>query len=133
MSASQRLKGQRGERELFGELSERLGVVVRRNIGQTRGGGPDGLDIPGWAVECKFQDKVFAPAWWNQTLRQAEDTGRRPILFYRKTGNRTWKARLRVDDLCLYRFGVMGDMETAEVSLDVAAGVIRETLTKETP
>lgn len=39
MTAMQRRKGASGERELFALLSDLLGYVVRRNIGQARAGG----------------------------------------------------------------------------------------------
>ena len=41
MTAMQRRKGQRGERELFALLSDRLGTVVRRNVDQARKGAQD--------------------------------------------------------------------------------------------
>ena len=52
MSAMQRSKGQRGERELFGLLSDQLGFIVQRNIDQARAGGADCIQVPGchWNV-----------------------------------------------------------------------------------
>jgi hypothetical protein len=126
VSASQRLKGQRGERELFALLSDRLGVVVRRNIGQTRSGGADGLEIPGWAVECKRQQRAFLEAWWRQTLDQAVEVGRRPVLFYR-ANNRPWRAVMRLRDLA-DQYAGQPDHERVEMALDAACTVIRETL-----
>ena len=58
MSASQRNKGSRGERELFALLTEQLGVTVTRNLSQTRAGGADALDVPGWSIECKRQESL---------------------------------------------------------------------------
>jgi hypothetical protein len=36
MAKMQREKGARGERELFAQLTDQLGTVVQRNLGQTR-------------------------------------------------------------------------------------------------
>jgi hypothetical protein len=41
MGASQRRKGAAGENELAKILSDQLGWVVKRNIGQSRDGGDD--------------------------------------------------------------------------------------------
>lgn len=126
MTINQRSKGQRGERELFALLSDRLGTIVRRNIDQTRQGGPDGLDLPGWAVEVKRQQKAYLEAWWRQTLDQADKVGRRPILFYR-ANHRPWRAILLLSDVCP-GFGVSANHERVEMTLDAAALVIRESL-----
>ena len=83
MSASQRDKGQRGERELFGILSDLLGTCVRRNVDQARNGGADGMEVPGWAIECKRVESGFREAWWVQAVNQSVDTDRKPALVYR--------------------------------------------------
>jgi hypothetical protein len=124
MSASQRLKGQRGERELHALLSDQLGTVVRRNIDQARQGGADGLEVPGWSIEIKRCEKTTKGIWWAQTLRQAN--GRKPILFYRAS-RRPWMAVVRITDLAP-QLGKHDDWETAEISLEAACCLIRETL-----
>ncbi len=70
MSASQRRKGQAGEREAYRELHQRLGDVVgQRELGQARDGGfdilvdRDGVDL---AVEVKRQQKARVQAWLEQ-------------------------------------------------------------------
>jgi hypothetical protein len=98
MSAVERRKGQAGERELHRLLSEHLGFVVRRNVDQARAGGADGIDIPGWAVECKRCEREQIGAWWAQAVRQAETLGRRPILFYRAS-RRPWRAVVDLNDI----------------------------------
>jgi hypothetical protein len=70
----QRRKGASGERELFGLLRDELGVVVERNLSQTRGGGADSLSIDGLAIEVKRQEKPFSDAWWRQAVEQAGST-----------------------------------------------------------
>ena len=129
MTAMQRRKGQRGERELFALLSDRLGTVVRRNVDQARKGGADGLDIPGWAVECKRQQRAFLEAWWRQTLDQAAEAGRKPVLFYR-ANHKPWRGLMRLSDICPCPgcYGEAADHERVELTLDAAVLVIRESL-----
>jgi hypothetical protein len=129
MTAMQRRKGQRGERELFGLLSDRLGTVVRRNVDQARQGGADGLDVQGWAVEVKRQQRAFIEPWWRQTLDQAAAVGRKPILFYR-ANHKPWRALVRLADVCPCPgcYGEAADHERVELTLDAAVLVIRESL-----
>jgi hypothetical protein len=95
--AAARAKGQRGERELFALLSDLLGFVVRRKA-SNRKGEPDGIDIPGWAVEVKRSEQPKLTEWWRQTETQAAAIGRRPVLFFR--GNRQpWRAMVDLGDL----------------------------------
>ena len=126
MTINQRSKGQRGERELFKLLSDRLGTIVRRNIDQTRAGGADGLDIPGWAVEVKRQQRAFLEAWWRQTVDQADRVGRRPILFYR-ANHKPWRCIVLLCDVCP-GYGASANHERVEMGLDAACLVIRESL-----
>jgi Holliday junction resolvase len=96
MSKSQRNKGQRGERELCSLLSDELGVVVKRNLSQTRAGGADCIEIPGWSIEIKFQETLKLNEWWQQTLDQADSE--EPILFYRKS-RQPWKAMVNLSSI----------------------------------
>ena len=123
MSAYQRNKGQRGERELFGMLSDELGFVVQRNIDQTRAGGADCLEIPGWAVECKRCETLNINAWWAQAEEQAADTNAKPILFFRQS-RQPWKA---VIDLG-YFFDCGPRAKLAQISFETACYIIRESL-----
>jgi hypothetical protein len=117
-----RAKGASAERELFALLSDNLGVVVKRNLSQTRGGGADTLDIPGWAIEVKRVEKLNITAWWQQAQDQA-GTNRRPILFYRAS-RQPWKAVVRLEDINSQYAG----FETVVLSLNAACMVIRESL-----
>ncbi|MBU2827587.1 MAG: putative PDDEXK endonuclease [Acidithiobacillus ferriphilus] len=125
MSASQRSKGSRGERELFALLTEQLGVTVTRNLSQTRGGGADALDVPGWAIECKRQESLSLASWWNQATRQAEQTGRKPALFYRRS-RKPWRAVLDLHHIAPGVFTAPGSL--CELALSDACTVIRESL-----
>jgi hypothetical protein len=97
MSKMQRSKGQRGEREFFGLLSEQLGTCVRRNVDQARNGGADGIEVPGWAVEVKRQESGFQSAWWAQALRQADAADACPALAYRAS-RQSWRVRVLLCD-----------------------------------
>lgn len=107
MGAMQRRKGATAERELFGLLSDELGTVVKRNLSQTRGGGADTLDVPGWAIEVKRQEAESISAWWKQALEQAESSGRKPILFYRAS-RQPWRAVVDLAELApsIYEAGM---------------------------
>lgn len=94
MSAMQRRKGQTGERELCRLLSEELGVTVRRNVDQARIGGADCIELKGFAVECKRQQKLSMPSWWAQAVKQGVDINAEPIVFYRRN-REPWQALLR--------------------------------------
>ena len=125
MSASQRNKGQRGERELFGLLSDLLGTCVRRNVDQARNGGADGLDVPGWAIECKRVETGFREAWWTQAVEQAAESGdRMPALAYRAF-RQPWRVRMFLHDC---NPGVACSDAWVEMTLETFALVVRESI-----
>ena len=135
MSASQRNKGQRGERELFGILSDLLGTCVRRNVDQARNGGADGLDVPGWAIECKRVESGFRSEWWAQAIDQAQRAGRRPALAYRAS-RQPWRVRVWLGDaVAIVAFKDprrMPGLYWTEMDLEAFAFVVRESLETET-
>lgn len=120
-----RAKGARAERELFAILSAELGTVCNRNLSQTRGGGADCIDVPGWAIEVKRCEREELGKWWEQTISQAN--GSRPILFYRAS-RKPWAAMLDLADIAHEKFPV-GGRETAIVSVTAAIQVMRESMT----
>jgi Holliday junction resolvase len=121
MSASQRRKGANGERELFKLIAAELGIEVRRELAQTRSGGADTLDVQGWAIEVKRQEKEEIASWWAQTKAQAASQDRRPILFYRRS-RQPWRAVVDLADLD-GRFEP--DEETAIISFSAACFLMR--------
>jgi hypothetical protein len=68
-----------------------LGFEVKRNVDQARNGGADCLELPGFAVECKRQERLSRPAWWAQAVEQGVRAGAEPIVWYRRN-NEPWRA-----------------------------------------
>ena len=114
MSKASRDKGARAEREVLKLLGEELGQVLQRNIQQTRGGGADCLEVKGFAIEIKRQERLSRPAWWAQAVEQAQRVGAEPMLLYRRNREQ-WQAFIHTRD-GQYREG----------SLIEAASAIRE-------
>ena len=123
MSASQRNKGNAGERELFKLLSDELGFIVKRNLSQTRGGGADCIEIPGWSVECKRQEKLNLNYWFSQTWNQCRG-GEKPMLFYRQS-RQPWRAMMFLGHVN-ENYGL--STYTVILSFEAACMLIRETL-----
>jgi hypothetical protein len=77
-----RAKGIRLERELCALLTEGLGRKVTRNWqAQSAVGGHDLEGLDHFAPESKGDMSMSPQACWRQTLQQARDTGRIPVLF----------------------------------------------------
>lgn len=66
---------------LANELKDLLGLDVRRRV-RNHAGESDLTGMPGWAVECKHCATPALPAWWKQTVSQAQ-RGEIPVLFYK--------------------------------------------------
>lgn len=97
MSAMQRSKGARAEREVLRLLGEELGQVLERNLSQTREGGADCLCVKGFAIEVKRQESLSRPAWWRQACEQADRAGAEPMLLYRRS-REPWRALIHTRD-----------------------------------
>lgn len=85
MSASQRRKGAAAEREVLKLLGALLGVILARNLQQTREGGADCLCVKGYAIEIKRHERLSRPSWWRQACAQATKHGAEPLLLYRRS------------------------------------------------
>lgn len=133
MSAMQRSKGARAERELFALLSKKLGSCVRRNVDQARSGGADCVEVPGWAIEVKRHESGFRAEWWEQAIRQAEQDvdDRCPALAYR-ANRQPWRVRVLLVDvietMATYAYGQGCGMAWVEMDLPTFALVVRESL-----
>jgi len=95
VSASQRAKGQRGEREAYQALWEQLGdVVEKRDLSQTRDGGGD-IRIPAARVllEVKRTERRSVSKWRQQAAESAEACGEGwvGVVFWRRNLQR-WEA-----------------------------------------
>jgi len=87
MGKSQRTKGAGGERELCGILSDALGQVVKRKLGQARDSGHD-IDLPPFKIEVKRRKRI---ALIYEAMDQAETksdfpTEHTPIVALRADG-----------------------------------------------
>ena len=119
-------KGKVAEREFAALLSERLGSMVSRNLGQSRDGGHDLVGVGDWAVEVKRQDTLKVAAWWAQAVRSAAQSGLRPALAYRLPRH-PWTVRIRLCDV-IPSLGE-GDVNlTVELCVDGFCAVLREQL-----
>ena len=76
---------------LFGLLSNEFGFVVSR------------AEIPGFLIDARYREGPSVPAWWHrayaqsvwwrQACNEANEAGRLPILFYRRS-REPWRAVL---------------------------------------
>lgn len=90
MSASQRRKGARAEVELANLLTERLGVVVKRRLGQERDGGAD-IRLGRAHIQAKRCETLALSAWWRQAVADAGDD--LPVLAWRQS-RKGWTFRV---------------------------------------
>ena len=134
MTAAQRNKGARGEREFCVLLSEHLGEKYFRQLGAARDGGPDVLIGEKWAVEVKRTERPEFIAWWAQAFRQALEYGRFPALAYRAS-RQPWTVAIPLD-VILFGHVLWEEQEnhapwcpwefTAKLTLEGFATVVRE-------
>lgn len=111
MSAKSRNKGAAAEREVLKLLGAELGVMLERNLTQTREGGADCLGVKGWAIEVKRQERLSRPAWWRQACEQAARVGAEPMLLYRRNREK-WQALIHTQN-GMYREGNLQDAACA--------------------
>jgi len=93
---SSRAKGQRGERQIAGELCELLGIDIRRRV-RNHADDSDLSGMDGWAIEVKHCAKPAMRAWWEQTVEQAKP-GEIPVLFFRLP-RKDWRAVVHISTL----------------------------------
>lgn len=90
-----RNKGAAGERELAALLSDHLGFVVKRNLGQARDGADD-LTVQHFRLEVKRQENLRMDEWSKQ-VESCAQPGEVPVLVYRRNGQ-PWRVCLRLED-----------------------------------
>ena len=105
MGASQRRKGHGGERELCTLLSDLLGRVVQRHLGQAREGGAD-IEVGPFLIECKRRARIAGVHDWMaqaehaaERLRNAEPgiRPRVPVIAFRADGEE-WLVAFALED-----------------------------------
>lgn len=94
MGKAQRTKGAAGEREACHWLSERLGTVVRRQIGQARDGGAD-IHLGSFRLEIKRRKGIAMHEWVEQAEAACE--GHTPVVMCRGDG-KDWLIVMRAED-----------------------------------
>lgn len=114
MAVNSKQKGARFERSLASKFRE-YGYEARRTAqycGNT-GDASDVIGLPGIHIEAKHQEQMRLYEWISQAKRDAEGTGRLPVVFHKKNNAeilvtmtledwmnlyREWEAGFRSDD-----------------------------------
>ena len=90
-----RNKGAAAERELAQILSDELGFVVKRKLGQARDSGDD-IQVGKFRIEAKRRETLALPAWCRQIEEHCQP-GEVPIVAYRTNGQ-PWRVVLKLGD-----------------------------------
>jgi hypothetical protein len=131
MSAMQRSKGQRGEREAAAVIAALTGYEVTRRVRQ-HDGDSDLVGVPGWSVEVKRHKaapRAEIASWWRQTEAQATRVAAIPLLVF-KADRADWRfvwpvsVTLGLQVACMWR----GYEWTCEGAPEAWAAVMREVL-----
>jgi hypothetical protein len=105
VSAYQRRKGSAGENELATILSEQLGRVVKRKLGQARDGGDD-IQVERFRIEVKRCQTLAVPRWCRQ-IEAATQPGEIPVIAFRRNGE-PWRVIVQLDDFMPLMRGELG-------------------------
>lgn len=89
-----RNKGATGERELAALLTDALGFVVQRKLGQARDGGDD-IQVGQYRIEVKRREALRLDEWCKQ-VEQAAQPGDVPVVAYRRNGQ-PWRVVVPLD------------------------------------
>lgn len=90
-----RNKGAAAERELATILSDELGFVVKRKLGQARDSGDD-IQVQKYRIEAKRRETLALPAWCRQIEKHCEP-GEVPVVAYRQNGQ-PWRIVMKLED-----------------------------------
>jgi Holliday junction resolvase len=93
-----RNKGAGGERELAALLTDALGFVVQRKLGQARDGGDD-IQVGKFRIEVKRHERLQIRQWCEQ-VEQACAPGDVPVVAFRQNGQ-PWRAVVPLDVIIL--------------------------------
>lgn len=86
-----RNKGARGENELAKILTDELGFVVKRKLGQARDGADD-IQIDKFRIEVKRRERLQIEEWCKQVEACTEE-GEVPVVAFRRNGQ-PWRVVL---------------------------------------
>jgi hypothetical protein len=84
-----RAKGSRAENELAQMLTDELGFIVKRKLGQARDGGDD-IQVGKFRIEVKRREALRLDEWCQQVEACCGPT-EVPIVAYRRNGQ-PWRA-----------------------------------------
>lgn len=113
MGKSQRRKGSGGEREFFKLLSARLGVTVKRKLGQAREGGNDG-DCGPLVIEVKRYKRFSVARHLEQAERACPHPSKIPVVALREdTG--PWLVLMKAEDFLFLAKGSITNAAISEV------------------
>lgn len=90
-----RNKGARGENELAAILSDELGFVVKRKLGQARDSGDD-IEAGPFRIEVKRRETLAVMQWCRQ-IEACTPKDQIPIVAFRQNGQK-WRVVLRMED-----------------------------------
>lgn len=104
MAVNSKQKGARFERSLASKFRE-YGYEARRTAqycGNT-GDASDVVGLPGIHIEAKHQETMRLYEWMSQAKRDAEGTGRLPVVFHKKNNAEILVTMTLEDWMNLYR------------------------------
>lgn len=90
-----RNKGARGENELAAMLSDELGFVVKRKLGQARDGADD-IEVGPFRIEVKRRETLAIMQWVRQ-IETCTPKDQIPVVAFRQNGQE-WRVVLRMSD-----------------------------------
>lgn len=96
MGKLQRQRGASTEREIANYLSEQLGFVVRRKLGQARDSGED-INVPPFRIEVKRRRKLAVLDFMRQ-CETGSTAGEVSVVIMRVDGDMRPVVMLRLDD-----------------------------------
>jgi hypothetical protein len=88
VSAAERSKGQRGEREVAKLIADHLGFEVKRQVRQ-HDGDSDLVGVPGWSIEVKNHKQATraqVEKWWYQAVAQGNNDEMICLAYKRQPG-----------------------------------------------
>ncbi len=111
MTINSKQKGARSERECA-ELIRKHGFEARRSAqycGNTGEAADITTDLP-YHIEVKHQERLEIDKWWEQATHDAKESGKEPILVFRKN-NQRWRVCMDFEKFLEMQQKVLGKTE----------------------